>query len=80
MVAACGEVAVGVRREAGRVAGFFAAAFALADVRSGLPVDWRLGRGARFAVFAGDFACRLDRPGGFDPAPRFAIARSYEWL
>jgi hypothetical protein len=71
---------VGVRGEARRVAGFFAAAFALADACPGLPVDWRPGRGARFVVFAAGFACRLDRPGGFDPAPRFAIARSYDWL
>jgi hypothetical protein len=71
---------VGVRGEVRRVAGFCAAGFAVADVRSGLPVDWRSGRGARFVVFAGDFACRLDRPDGFDPAPRFAIARSYDRL
>jgi hypothetical protein len=71
---------VGGRGEARRVAGFCAAVFALVDVCSGLPVDWRSDRGARFVVFAGDLACRLDRPRGFDPAPRFTIARSYDWL
>jgi hypothetical protein len=77
---AWGALAVGVRGEARRVAGFRAAVFVLADVRLGLPVDWRSGRGGCFAASADDLACRLDRPGGFDPAPRFTIARSYDWL
>jgi hypothetical protein len=71
---------VGARGEACRVAGFFVAGFAVSDVRVGLPVDWRSGRGGCFAASADDLACRLDRPGGFDPAPRFTIARSYDWL
>jgi hypothetical protein len=71
---------VGGRGEARRVAGFCAAVFALADVCSGLPVDWRSARSACFAASADDLACRFDRPGGFDPAARFTIARSYDWL